>query len=132
MEREEGNKAIAAFMERDFESEEKWIEDEDADSKRYPNGRRIPVPLTVDDLEYDTSWDSLMPVVEKIESTIINDEVKEPQVIILKNSCNILIASGSIDNYKELYCETSEGATKLEAAYKAVVSFISFIASKKI
>lgn len=51
---EEGNKIIAGFMEIDFSK------------ARYSYRPGTDEPLTLDHLRYHSSWDWLMPVVEKI------------------------------------------------------------------
>ena len=62
---------------------------------------------------YDTSWDWLMPVVEKIE--IIEWEGKSFEFYIVGKGCFL--------NDKP---PTTFGETKIEATYKAVVEFIKW------
>ena len=67
-----------------------------------------------DDLEYHTSWDWLMPVVEKIESLGY-------EFTIIESRCNIKHNTDhSIEEvlHLELIC------SKREATYQAVVKFI--------
>lgn len=69
---ETGNKLIAEFMQFDVEGNIHWIVDEDKPiSRTTGRTREIEVEGTVQDLQYHTSWDWLMPVVEKI--TTIED-----------------------------------------------------------
>jgi hypothetical protein len=68
----------------------------------------------VNKLKYHTSWDWLMPVVEKIEQT--NDGCT--LVIIEDERCHI-------DNQKEFHID-SVGHTKIEAVHNAAVAFIEW------
>tara|TARA_R110000822_G_scaffold401_14_gene1831 strand:+ start:842 stop:1183 length:342 start_codon:yes stop_codon:yes gene_type:complete len=84
---------------------------------RDDNGRNEIVPVA--SLDYDTSWNSLMPVVEKIESTLDMDGYRYT-VEISKTLC-IIWSDGD--------CVTSqmrghEGLTKIDAVCSAVVEFI--------
>jgi hypothetical protein len=64
----------------------------------------------IDELKYDTDWNWLMPVVERIESLGIVVEIRE----------NVCYIETSLGNYSELE------DTKLQATYKAVVKFINW------
>ena len=71
------------------------------------------------ELRYHESWDWLMPVVEKIECTTIDNDDNSDNffnVMIEVFECNI--NGGDI-------CICKSGNTKLEATYKAVVEFIN-------
>jgi len=73
---------------------------------------------TPDEMKYHTSWDWLMPVVEKIECTKTDDEDNSDSffnVMIEVFECNI--------NGRDI-CICENGNTKLEATYRAVVEFI--------
>lgn len=62
--------------------------------------------------DFDTSWDLLMPVVEKIETT--------------NNGCTLVIIEDErchIDNQNGIEID-SVGHTKIEATYNAVIEFI--------
>ena len=69
------------------------------------------------DLQYDTSWDWLMPVVEKIEALKYRVEISH-------NGC-------LIESHKDLDTARMNSGigeiepTKLKATYKAVVGFIN-------
>tara|TARA_R110001606_G_scaffold53872_1_gene132536 strand:- start:155 stop:496 length:342 start_codon:yes stop_codon:yes gene_type:complete len=70
-------------------------------------------------LQYHTSWDWLMPVVEKIECTTIDNDDNSDNffnVMIEVFECNI--------NGGEI-CICESGNTKREATYNAVVEFIN-------
>jgi hypothetical protein len=72
-----------------------------------------------EDLHYHSSWDWLMPVVEKIECTKTDDEDNSDSffnVMIEVFECNI--------NGRDI-CICENGNTKLEATYRAVVEFIN-------
>ena len=73
------------------------------------------------ELQYHTSWDWLMPVVDKIECTTIDNNDNSDNffnVMIEVFECNI--NGGNI-------CICESGNTKREATYKAVVEFINQI-----
>lgn len=79
----------------------------------------LPKYVNPNALKYHTSWDWLMPVVEKIECiTIDNDDNSDNffNVMIEVFECNI--NGGDI-------CICKSGNTKLEATYNAVVEFIN-------
>jgi len=70
------------------------------------------------ELSYEKSWGWLMPVVDKIECTTIDNNDNSDNffnVMIEVFECNI--NGGNI-------CICENGNTKLEATYKAVVEFI--------
>ena len=84
---------------------------------RDDNGRNEIVPVA--SLDYDTSWNSLMPVVEKIESTLDMDGYR--YIVEISKTLCIIWSDGD--------CVTSqmrghEGLTKIDAVYAAVVEFI--------
>lgn len=78
-----------------------------------------------DDLQYHKSWDWLMPVVEKIEATL-DDDGYGNNVLIETSSCTIL--SG---NDGSVVIGFTEGITKREATYQAVVEFIKWYNKNK-
>jgi hypothetical protein len=108
METKENNKLIAEFMEfkipTHIRQDQKWI-------KAF---------ISKLHLHYNTSWDWLMPVVEKIESELTDGNV----FTIEKNYCNIPVPYGVFDI-------VTEEDTKLESVYKAVVQYVSFKSSLK-
>jgi hypothetical protein len=105
-ERREGNKLIVTFM--------GYLPNDYFKSTDYESG--LPAAGWIqkaDELSFTTSWDCLMPVIEKIES------LKHP-VYISSNSCVIYEKVGKnfgwvIDQY---------GKTKIEATWNAIVEFI--------
>ena len=69
---------------------------------------------SLENLLYHTSWDWLMPVVEKIESILPCDSI----ITIEYKDCRIPVNESGFD------IVTNE-ETKIEAVYKAVVEFIN-------
>lgn len=107
-----GNKAIHEFMGW------KWFD------KRFPRNHGIGAPevfegtndIIIQKAKYHSSWDLLMPVVEKIESG------GNYQVEIDLFSCYIMETKSLIDN-SEILIESHEGK-KIDAVWQAVVEFI--------
>jgi len=79
--------------------------------------------MPISKLKYHSSWDWLIPVVEKIES------IGRTAVVIGFDTCEI-----KDENYADLSKNlpdrfdsfNEEGKTKLEATYKAVIEFIKW------
>jgi|DEB0MinimDraft_10_1074344.scaffolds.fasta_scaffold319734_1 hypothetical protein len=107
METTENNRLIAEFM--GFE----WMSEEDFLSYNYPEGKDLKnVMIDVAAQKYQTSWDWLIPVVEKIE----NENHGCVLVVIEDERCHIDSQNGfEID---------SVGSSKIEATYNAVLEFI--------
>ena len=81
------------------------------------NWRDEIVPVSA--LDYDTDWNSLMGVVDEIESTLDADGYR--YIVEISNTLCIIWSDGD--------CVTSqmrghEGLTKIDAVYAAVVEFI--------
>ena len=128
----EGNKLIAKFME--FKSTNKCVRSESGKYYDYhsnPNFICIKEDeicvesekgyglveqdyLFVEDLKFNSSWDWLMPVVEKIENVLDGDV----SVIISDASCSI--------SYSNSYSICAEAYTKIEAIWLACVNFITW------
>ena len=109
MNTQENNKMIAEFMGHDTYESNGYI------MVRYSDNNE----RTLQDTHYHTSWDWLMPVVEKIECTPIDNDDNSDNffnVMIEVFECNI--NGGDI-------CICENGHTKREATYKAVVEFIN-------
>jgi len=113
----ENNKLIAEFM--GIESFK--------DSLASLNDGKINISKDVyEQAKYHTSWDWLMPVVEKIESIIFDEN----------NSFNVTIGSTIYcviqDSNGECYDMTYDGEkTKLLVVYKAIVEFIKWYNENK-
>jgi hypothetical protein len=78
--------------------------------------------------KYHTSWDWLMPVVEKIES-IHNEHDGYYGVYISSNSCCICgtklhLALQDLEGYGPVYYNEIVLDTKIESTWKAVIEFI--------
>lgn len=101
-------------------------------SKPYEDGRygtMWPDPTNGNNvgfsLKYDSSWDWLMPVVEKIES--LDDE---KSVNINGPLCLIKGDHTAVGGW-DLITASADGPTKIEAVYKAVVEFIKWYNSQQ-
>lgn len=73
-------------------------------------------------LEYDTSWDWLMPVVEKIEST----KAKEGFYFDVDILSTGVIISSAAKHIVQITQEEIQSTSKIEAVYNAVVEFIKW------
>tara|TARA_R110000851_G_scaffold248445_2_gene400962 strand:+ start:1427 stop:2317 length:891 start_codon:yes stop_codon:yes gene_type:complete len=78
-------------------------------------------------IKYDTSWDWLMPVVEKIES-IKDEHHGRFGVYIASNGCTIQAIKFISDKMSEppMYFSDATLNTKLESTYYCVIKFIEF------
>lgn len=82
-------------------------------------------------LEYDTSWDWLMPVVEKIEKLGVSTDIHY-YAGTTKNASGFYgteLLGYSTD--LSIYDSTNQYDTKLESVYKAVVKFIKWYNKNK-
>lgn len=79
-------------------------------------GRDI-VEINPEELNYHKSWDSLMPVVEKIE------EIYGQDIIIFGHNCFLHITT---DNDDFVTSHSDHSDTKFLAIYKSVVDFIKY------
>ena len=70
-------------------------------------------------LEFHTSWDWLMPVIQKIEKT------GEFSVTIFKGCCDIHYSS-SLDKYDFEPIEKGGGQPKILSTYQAIIEFINW------
>lgn len=68
-------------------------------------------------LKFDQSWDWLMPVVEKIEQTVVDDEIVD--VKIERDFC--IIKNGTME---DIVCDN--GGSKFWETYQAVVLFVNY------
>lgn len=85
------------------------------------------------ELNYNTSWSCLMPVVEKIE-LVENDYGRVFGVHITNNHCTIQITNFTLDKITvELshYFSSLYGNSKIEAVWLAIVEFIKWYNSCK-
>jgi hypothetical protein len=107
----ENNKLIAEFMGFQ-ETSIGWY---DADECLHEKDN------TFDTLRFDVDWNWLMPVVEKIESIVFDDNNSFNVTIGSTNYCVIQDSNGDTYDSVEGY-----GETKLLTVYKAVVGFIKW------
>lgn len=113
---EEGNKIIAEFMGYDFSALSISYEYFDRNGTlEWETRYRKP---TVDDLEYHSSFDWLMPVVDKIES--IDSCTYE---VMLKYAIAFVCDKGLHGNPPVV---RAIGSTRIETAYNLVVKFIQW------
>lgn len=122
----ENNKLIAEFMNN-------WFEKTNRDDTFIEIGINVPRSSEresslywLTDLEFHNSWDWLMPVVDKIESIIFEEN----------NFFNVTIG-GTIycviqDSNGEVYDVSYEGEeSKFKVVYKAVIEFIKWYNENK-
>lgn len=108
------NEAIALFMGVHHEIRKYTNNPDDKGIMIYffPDaGTKETYLLDAKELPYNTRWDWLMPVVEKIESIENSDDY---EVDIFSNCCEI----GCKDEHSAV------GKTKIEAVWQAVIQFI--------
>lgn len=119
-EHRESNQLIAEFMGQEFETSSKEWE-----IQRCLNNGRIKKPF-VEHLDYNVSWDWLMPVVEKIESLNfeIDGEITSADVHIMYGDCKIVDEDGA--GLFEFYFHSTDSKDKRKATYKAVIEFIKW------
>jgi hypothetical protein len=77
--------------------------------------------------KFHTSWDWLMPVVEKIENTNLFPTTENAVNVTIGATLYCLIQ----DNYGEKFEIVGQGKTKLLSVYQAVVEFINFYNKNK-
>jgi hypothetical protein len=126
----EGNKMIAEFMglilhkpDKTFNIEQWWSGDSSDGRKK---GEFVGYSHQ---LEYNTSWDWLMPVVDKIEKLGFDSRIHG------NNSDDGYLCDFIQDNTNnEISCFVTwqdNGGTKIEATFKAVVEFIKWYNENK-
>lgn len=106
---QEGNKLIAEFME--------WSE--------FPGNmlkEKLGVaPKRIEDLKFHSSWDWLMPVVEKIESIEL-PRICFYEVLIANEYCAIKVKSEQ--DFFFVSTEARESRNKIDAVWQTVIKFI--------
>jgi len=100
MENQKSNTLIVEFMGFNIDGKFAYIEDE---------GSPLEENMLISDMKYDTSWDWLMPVVEKIEDM-------GSEIVITNAECTISAPNG--------YYEETIGKKRLGTTHTAVVEFI--------
>lgn len=113
----ENNKLIAEFMGFEPVTEEYFLDN------GFENDKQMIIDTS--DCKYETSWDWLMPVVDKIEITSVDGEDNSDEffnVVIEVFECNINGSGRTV---------CGVGQNKIEATYKAVVEFIKWYNKNK-
>jgi hypothetical protein len=108
--RTETNKLIAEFM-----GGQRVLPNEDY----YCMPTHNNLCYAVSELEYHTSWDWLMPVIDKIESFIFDENNSYNVTIGSTNYCVIQDSNGDT-----IEISKGNGNSKLDTTYQAVVEFI--------
>jgi len=81
--------------------------------------------------KYHTSWEWLMPVIDKIENLDVGDDYyRDVFVIMKKSTCKIYVQVNSI-NDKYAYEEYYHKGSFIENTYKGVVDFIKWYNNNK-
>jgi hypothetical protein len=114
----EGNKLIAEFMGAFYSTSDQ------------PNPYWVGVPdngqyLGTHRLQYHSSWDWLMPVVERIEGL---HSILEHKYINVRITQGYVVIEGA---HKEILFNTSIEGSKIKATWLAVVEFIKWYNKQK-
>lgn len=116
---EDGNEIIAVF--------DGWVQDINVKDKPYWHPERNMTMYTYPDaFKYHSSWDALMPVVEKIEALQDNSiqfYIKDRRAYVERDT-QASLADESLPDLPECYSGFCE--SKIEAVYSAVVQFIKW------
>lgn len=133
----EGNKLIAKFLwgkqGNPEDREPEWYTGEDlpyCDEDKYYQNVGAMVPITLEIMQFNSSWDWLMPVVEKIESIREDTNWQFTQeayvVIIQMGGCTIESVLNNPDLAPRKYQNTVWANNKLLSTWTAVVEFIKW------
>lgn len=112
----EGNQLIAQFIDltpNPHDGNKTWSKE-----VVYSNGDLYGI---WEQLNYNSSWNELMPVVEKIEAIKQPNECERFYVSIVGESCIIRDSLKSLDVVSD-----NVSTSKIEAVFKSVVSFIKW------
>ena len=120
----ENNKLIAQFMGLENYSTDNVIEEDklrwvlESDINKYKS-------VLSKELKYDSDWNYLMPVIEKIEELKIEDQIEAGFVTIWsrKDGCTI---EYKMYESSDFYVSTKVTTTKIKAVYDKVVQFIKW------
>lgn len=129
----EMNKTICEFMGWEFKEDgPDWFKAYRDGMIQWADTKKGLDHILVEGFKYHSSWDWLMPVVEKIETPQFDKDGKfialtSADVQILYKACIIEYEPDeeSGDTNDEIKIQTT-GETKLEAVYKAVYQFIQW------
>lgn len=121
---EQDNRLVAEFMGLRIDShpkeDEEWLVDEKNHKSIYHNS-------PVQEMAFDTSWDWLMPVVEKIANTTIKGTppMNSDQLVRIE-----IVAGGyvKIENLRDtpIFTNVSQRGSLINAVYAAVIQFIQW------
>ena len=121
---EKENRLIAEFME--LKEGKKYL----SPPLEEPEAIGLGMYVSLDEMRYHTSWDWLMPVVEKIESFQDGEDGDSMRGHLynfrIEQHFVYVIDGGSMDHIIEM-----DGDSKLQATYQAVVEFIKFYNQNK-
>ncbi len=118
----EGNKIIAEFMGLKYEKKKYW----DGNKNWY---KHVWNGFELSELEYNSSWDWLMPVIEKIESLYGGDAISvRIQYHICEVEMNTQYALANDFHLPEIW-ERAE--SKIEATWLTVIAFINWYNQNK-
>ena len=130
----EGNKLIAEFMGWKKDGQSSYDFSDDRVFRGYLYDRSVSYNYAHEcfsiferDLPYHSSWDWLMPVVEKIES--IQNNLQYFTVVIKGNKCQVLERRGNEKiraNFLHHTIKWIEGETKIDAVWQTIIQFIQW------
>ena len=112
MDIKESNKLIAEFMGYTYYPATEWYNFERVESEK--------VRYVLSDLMYNSSWNNLMPVVEKIDSLCPIQGYTKNAFIFKTQHYNAIFENCFIDKNTIV----ALGDSKIDAVWKAVVEFI--------
>jgi hypothetical protein len=113
----EGNKLIAEFMGGFQKEDQMYIPDHEAECYK------------ANCLAYDSSWDWLMPVVEKIENLSTPLKTGDNfyfRMIIIKDTVYIEQRNSRLSKWEPMIYLTDTKRTKIKAVWLALVEFIKW------
>ena len=118
----ESNKLIAEFMGMQHTSIG-WYDYEEVMSEY---ACQMVGGNTFEELQYDRSWDWLMPVVDRIETFNfkVDGVTTSADVHIVYGDCRIVDEDGG--GLFEFYSHSTDSGDKLQATYDSVVKFIEW------
>ncbi len=119
----ESNKLIAEFMGMQHTSKLGWYDYEEVMSEY---ACQMVGGNTFEELQYDRSWDWLMPVVDRIETFNfkVDGVTTSADVHIVYGDCRIVDEDGG--GLFEFYSHSTDSGDKLQATYDSVVKFIEW------
>jgi hypothetical protein len=133
------NNIIAYFMGGEIIKEEHYEMPHGSYHDVVINDWKIPLGIPSDSISsakiglfnYHNDWNSLIPVIEKIENLVVEDEVF--RIISHKNRCIVeaQLTCFHPSEFWHIHLQT-EGKNKIDATYLAIVTFINWLNKLKI